>query len=108
MSLRTMKDAALRSLARQFINSKIGDEYGVVTKLEIDRAKKTIHAELDLKGESQTIMVDVTAYELIAAADKTLIRLADVKISRDWVNALYQQFGRDKTFEVPDVVKALL
>ena len=103
-----MKDAALRSLARQFINSKISDEYGVVTKLEIDRAKKTIHAELDLKGESQTIMVDVTAYELIAAADKTLIRLADVKISRDWVNALYQQFGRDKTFEVPDVVKALL
>ena len=53
-----MKDAALRSLARQFINSKISDEYGVVTKLEIDRAKKTIHAELDLKGESQPITFD--------------------------------------------------
>jgi hypothetical protein len=103
-----MKDAALRSLARQYINSKISDQYGVVTKLEIDRAKKTIHAELDLKGESQPIIVDVTAYELISAPDKTLIRLADVKISRRWADALYQQFGRDKTFEVPDVVKALL
>jgi hypothetical protein len=40
--------------------------------------------------------------------DKTLIRLADVKVSRQWAEALYQQFGRDKTFEVPDVVKALL
>jgi len=108
MSLRTMKDAALRSLARQYINSKISDQYGVVTKLEIDRAKKAIHAELDLKGESQPIIVDVTAYELIATPDKTLIRLADVKISRQWVDALFQQFGRDKTFEVPDIVKALL
>ena len=103
-----MKDAALRSLARQYINSRISDQYGVVTKLEIDREKKTIHAELDLKGENQPIIVDVTAYELIVAPDKTLIRLASVKISRDWLNALYQQFGRDKTFEVPDLVKALL
>jgi hypothetical protein len=103
-----MKDAALRSLARQYINSKISDEYGIVTKLEIDRTKKTIQAELDLKGENQPIVVDVRAYELIAAPDKTLIRLADVKISKEWVNALYQRFGRDRTFEVPDVVKALL
>ena len=103
-----MKDAALRSVARQYINSKIIAEYGVMTKLEIDRTRKTIHAELELKGEAQPILIDVTGYELITGPEKTFIKLSEAKISREWVNLLFQQFARDKQFEIPDLIRTIL
>src|SRR6266542_1701739 len=108
MNLRTMKEGAIRSVARQYINSKLIADYGVMTKLEIDRTNKTIHAELELKGEAQPISVDVNGYELIAVPGRLLLKLSHVKISREWVNAVFQRFARDKTLEVPDVVRALL
>ncbi len=79
-----------------------------MTKLEINKENKTIHAELELKGETQPITVDVNGYEVVEAGGKTRMLLREVKISREWMNAVFQKFPGAKNFEIPDVLGLLL
>ena len=107
MSLKSIKDRAVQALALKYINSEY-QEFGSMTKLEIDSTKKNIHAELELRGETQMISVDVLGYQVIESGGKTLLQLGEVKISREWINTAFQKFVTQRTFEIPEWLRAVL
>ncbi len=84
--------------------------YGNMTTIQIDSTAKTIHIELELKGEASPVQVDVKSYELSTNAGETFIELGEIQTSREWINHLIEDFltPEKKCFKVPSAVKALL
>ncbi len=105
--LRTLKSQAVQAAARHYLNRQLED-YGVMTKLEIDSHNRTIHAELELKGEPQPIIVEVSGYELMESSGKTCLKFSAVKISREWMQVAFQQWAKGREFEVPAILRVLL
>jgi hypothetical protein len=55
---------------RAEINRGLLKKYGKLTKLEIDKDKKAINANLDLKGEKEGVRISLSNYRLILDEDK--------------------------------------
>jgi len=81
---------------------------GNMTSLQIDSNNKTIRIELELKGESAPITVNIGRYELSEQGGKTYLRLDGIQTSREWINILLDQYLKRRSFEVPEVVKLAL
>lgn len=84
--------------------------YGNMTSIQIDSTAKTIHLELELKGEASPVQVDVKSYKISTDAGETFIELGEIQTSREWINHLIEDFlpPEKKCFKMPSVVKALL
>jgi len=64
-------------------------KYGKLANLEIDNKKKVITADLDLKGENETVRIVLANYRLVETeGKKTVIELGTIEVSRAWMNAL--------------------
>lgn len=74
---------------RSEVNSGLLKKYGKLTNLEIDNKKKVITADLDLKGENETVRIVLANYRLVETeGKKTVIELGTIEVSRAWMNAL--------------------
>jgi hypothetical protein len=84
--------------------------YGNMTTIQIDSTAKTIHIELELKGEASPVQLNVKSYELSTDAGETFIEIGEIQTSREWINHLIDDFlpPEKKCFKIPNAVKALL
>jgi hypothetical protein len=74
---------------RAEINRSLLKKYGRLTRLEIDRNNKTIHADLDLKGEKEGVRITLSNYQLVQEKDKNpLFAPGAIEVSREWLDAL--------------------
>jgi hypothetical protein len=103
------KDRLIEAAAKPLLNQTI-KHYGHMTHLRIDSTNKRIDVELDLKGETSPIQIAVKSYTLTTAGGKTHIELGDIETSREWINALLDDFFKpeNRRFPVPGAVRALL
>lgn len=103
---------------RSEVNSGLLKKYGKLANLEIDNKKKVITADLDLKGENETVRIVLANYRLVETeGKKTVIELGTIEVSRAWMNALVKTLVKSnaipKRMEVSNplhqiVVKSLL
>src|ERR1017187_1465305 len=76
---------------RAEINQSLLRKYGRMTKLEIDKENKTINAELDLKGETESVRITLSKYRLIQEkAGNPLFEPGPIQVSREWLNAVLE------------------
>jgi len=86
---------------RAEINNGLLKKYGKMTKLVIDKENKTIHADLDLKGETEKIQITLKNYRFIQDEGKNpLFDLGAIEASREWLNALLKTLV--KTSVIPE------
>ena len=86
------------------INSGLLKKYGKMTKLVIDKANKTINADLDLKGESEGVRIALKNYRLILEDDKNpVFEPGTIEVSREWLNVLLQTLV--KTSVIPEQIE---
>lgn len=107
IDLTRVKDFLTGRAARAAIQRRF-NPIGKMLNLAIDSKKKTIHAEIHLKGEEAPVTVRVGRYELIEESGKTFLQLDAVDASREWMQLLFQQLTREKRIEVPALLKAAL
>lgn len=100
-------DSAVEWGAREYFNQQY-KSLGTMTTLQIDPSKKTANVDLELKGEVQPLNIKINRYELTTVGGKTYIEIKDLQTSREWMNVLATQFLKDKKFEVPSALQALL
>ncbi len=95
--------------AREFLNRRF-EPFGSMTNLQIDPAKRTATLELELKGETQPLKVNIQKYELTTVDGKTILEIKEVQTSREWLNLLLAELGRNGKlkFEVPEAIRAVL
>ena len=89
---------------RAEINQSLLRKYGRMTKLEIDKENKTINAELDLKGETESVRITLSKYRLIQEkAGNPLFEPGPIQVSREWLNAVLETLV--KTSVIPERVE---
>ena len=76
---------------RAEINNGLLKKYGKMTRLEIDKESKTISANLNLKGENESVQIKLSNYRLIQEEGKNpLFEPGTIEVSREWLNTLLQ------------------
>lgn len=86
---------------RAEINRGLLKKYGRMTKLAVDKERKTINLNIDFKGEKEGIRVTLSNYRLIQEAGKNpIFQPGAIKVSREWLDALLKTLV--KTNVLPD------
>lgn len=94
---------------RAEINNGLLKKYGKMTKLEIDKANKTISADLDLKGEKEGVRITLSNYRLIQEEGKNpLFDPGTIEVSREWLNTLLKTLVKTNVIPERKEVKNLL
>lgn len=83
---------------------------GQMTHIQIDSTAKTIHVELELKGEASPLEIEIARYSLHTEAGETFIELGGIRTSREWIDQLINQYlpAGQKSFKVPGALKMVL
>ncbi len=107
--LNPAKDRCLEVAVKVWFN-QTHNHYGKMTRIHIDSTAKTIRVELDLKGETSPLTIDVKSYTLSAGSGKAVIELGEIETSREWMNLLLADYIRpeNRRFPVPGAVRAIL
>lgn len=103
------KDFAIEVAVKLWFN-QTHERYGQMTTIQIDSTAKRIHVALELKGETAPLLIEVKSYELTTAAGETVLKLGEIETSREWLNALLEDFLKpeDRRFKMPGSLKGLL
>ena len=89
---------------RAELNSGILKKYGKMTGLEIDKANRIISADLELKGEKESIQIRVSNYRLVQEDGKNpVVELGAIEVSREWLDTLLKTL--DKKSAIPEHVE---
>lgn len=103
------KDRLLAGTVRLWFNQTY-QRYGKMTNIQINSTAKSIHVELDLKGDPTPLMIDIKSYEVATRSGETFIQLGDIESSREWINQLICDFlpPEKRHFKLPGAVKMVL
>lgn len=100
-------NALVNRLEREYFNYH-WHRFGTMTTLHIDSTHKRASCDLQLKGETQPLHVNIGAYELSVANGKTFLEIHEISTSREWMTLLAQQLVKGKKIEVPEIVASVL
>ena len=97
----------MRLALKAFINREI-ESFGKVSDLAIDTSRKTLRAELDLKGEPSPISIEVAAYELSETNGVVRITFHNVTTSREWITGVLNKYIVGRPFSLPNAARMFL
>jgi hypothetical protein len=100
----TMKDWLIERTVSGILNLRFLKLYGKITELKIDSTNKSLQLELELKGEPQKLWIYIHRYELIEQSGEMQFVIKEISISREWINALAQEFVLNKPFPVTELI----
>ncbi|HWN93752.1 MAG TPA: hypothetical protein VNT99_01855 [Methylomirabilota bacterium] len=102
------KDWLIEKTAVAMLNQSLLKPYGTLKALKLDSKQRTIDAELELIGESQSVRIQVSGYELIEEAEATYLVLKGITTSREWLTTLARDFAVDRRLKVPEAARSYL
>lgn len=77
------------------------EPYGRMLNLQIDSKTKKIRLEILLKGESEPVAININEYQLTSAGGADFFVIKQATASREWINALLQDFAIDRKLPLP-------
>jgi hypothetical protein len=94
------KDAGSSFAAERMLQGKI-ERYGRMLNLSIDSKLKTIHIEVQLKGEKDPTTIIIHEYAIITEGSQTSILVKKAASSKEWMDLLIRDFVEDRKFPIP-------
>ena len=86
--------------------------YGRMLNLSIDSKTKRIRLEILLKGETEPVQITIDEYQITSSGGADFLLIKQASASREWINALLQDFAIDRKLPLPDkyrnMVKSVL
>ena len=102
------KDWLMEKTAAAMLNQSVLKPYGTLTRLRLDTTNRSVEADLELIGETQSVRIHVQEYELIEEDGRVSIVIKRIITSRDWLTRLARDFAVDRQFELPASVRNFL
>ena len=102
------KDWLIEKTTVAMLNQSVIRPYGVLTRLKLDTSARSIDAELELKGETQRVQIQVNEYELLQENGSSFFVIKSIQTSREWLTTLARDFAVGRKFEVPESVRSFL
>ena len=105
------RDAGTSFVVERAVASRL-EPYGRMLNLAIDSKTKKIRLEILLKGESEPVAITINEYQVTSAGGADFFVIKQASASREWINALLQDFAIDRKLPLPakygNVVKSVL
>ncbi|GJQ61939.1 MAG: hypothetical protein SCALA702_09920 [Melioribacteraceae bacterium] len=98
-SAKKMRDVTIPAAAVPILNHLYGD-FGEVLNLKIDSEEKKLFVEVLLKGEKETVWLEVINYELTEEEGTTFLKFSEIKASREWLDLLVNVFAEKTDYKV--------
>ena len=102
------KDWLVEKAAVAMLNQSMLKPYGTLTRLKLDTTNRSIEAELDLKGETQPVRIEVHEYELLEESGSSYVIIKSISTSREWLTTLARDFAVGRKFEIPESARPFL
>jgi len=102
------RDRLVEQVTRSYLNGTLLVPYGRATSLRLNSTAKTIDIEIDLKGETAPLKIEITDYEIIKDGDRYFAIVKGIRTSREWLTALAKNQLTDGRFELPPNAGRLL
>lgn len=102
------KDRLVEQAALSYLNGTLLAPYGRATSLRLDSTAKTINIEVELKGETAPLQIEITDYEISKDGDRYFAIVKGIRTSREWLTALAKNQLYNDRFELPPKVGRLL
>lgn len=104
---RAAKDAIAAKAAQTYINEKLA-RYAEVQRLHILSGEGKMEVVCKLHGESEPISVEIGRYAIEGHGNEKMLRLADCRCERPWVQNLLTDFVEHRSFPLPSWAAAAL
>lgn len=98
--LHSAKDAGASFVIERALAHRL-QPYGRMLSLSIDSKTSRIQLEILPKGETQPITITIDEYQLTNEAGADLILIKKASASREWIDAILQDFAIGKTIPLP-------
>ena len=95
-----VKDRMIEYAALSYLNTKLLEPYGRATSLEVDSAARTLRINIELKGETAPVELEITKYEITEEAGRYFAVVQEVRTSREWLTALARDQFCNRRFEL--------
>ncbi|MGE5431663.1 MAG: hypothetical protein ACM3QX_11350 [Syntrophomonadaceae bacterium] len=96
-----IKDRLISKGAEKVVNT-LFEDMGKVSGLSIDSRNKAMKLNLDLKGETAPLSINIMEYEILEEASNFYIIINKLKASREWMNIAFERFFKGMKIPIPD------
>lgn len=103
-----LKDRGISFGVRKIANHYLSDIGGEVLNFNLDSKNKKIFLDVMLKGELESLKVEIINYKITQRDDKSFIEFDEIHTSREWINTIISLYLKEKSFEVPNEYAKLL
>lgn len=101
--LTKIKDKAIKTALNMLVS-----DLGEINELSIDKATKSAHVKLDLKGEQTLVVVDL-GYDIVERFSKKYLHVQRIEVAnKEWLHQLAQKQVCDREFRVPDKLSGVI
>jgi len=76
--------------------------------LKVDSETKSIKIEMMLKGETNSLELEIKKYEITKDMDKVFIKIHELSTNREWLNIIIDTYLQNKRVEIPTKFVPLL
>ena len=103
------KDKSISFVVEKTANYYIKD-YGKMLNFKLDSENKKVFLEIMLKGEAESLKVEIKDYLIIEKEGKEFLKFTEIDTSREWINVILETFVKDKfnEIEIPKEYSKLL
>ncbi len=102
------KDWLIEKTAVAMLNQSVLKPYGTLTRLKLDTTNHSLEAELELKGESQPVRIQVPEFELLEESGSAYLIIKSISTSREWLTTLARDFAVGRKFAIPESARSFL
>ncbi|MEY2465866.1 MAG: hypothetical protein QOD03_387 [Verrucomicrobiota bacterium] len=101
------KDRIVEQAALSYLNTTIAP-YGRATNLRIDSTARSIHLEVELKGETAPVRIEISDYEFLSEGERYFVTAKGIQTSREWLTILARDRLINQRFELPQQAGRML
>jgi hypothetical protein len=102
------KDWLVEKTAVAMLNQSVLKPYGTLTRLKLDSSKRSVEAELELRGETQPVRVQIPEYDLLQKNGGTVLIIKSISTSREWLTTLARDFAVERELKIPPSIEKYL
>ena len=101
------KDAAIAKAVLLLVRPKV-ERYGEILKFELNSKAKVMNGEVRLRGEDGCLVVSEAQYRVEHAGEDTVLIVHNIKVSKEWVQHLLEDFVPEIRLKIPKMVSQLI
>jgi|SRR5271157_411703 hypothetical protein len=96
-------DAILSAVAKRYADKQLLG-IGSIAAFSLNSMEKKVSVSLDLKGEKETIRLDVLKYDILKEGRKFYFVAKELSSSREWIEVVAKTYLQEKRMEIPRVL----